>query len=106
MIGAGLMHNIFMPDRATLIELFIDGSGANRHFSNLAHWYGRNYEGVSSENPVDVRNIVNIVRSVINSMNLNTYQYNNVRNIVQDKYSTILNFQPNVELNTERMHDK
>ena len=23
--GAGLMHNIFMPTRATLMELFVDG---------------------------------------------------------------------------------
>jgi capsular polysaccharide biosynthesis protein len=23
--GAGLMHNIFMPDRGSLIELFVDG---------------------------------------------------------------------------------
>ena len=41
--GAGNMHNIFMPDRATLIELFIDGSSANRHFHNLAYWSGHNY---------------------------------------------------------------
>jgi len=36
--GAGLMHNVFMPDRAGLIELFVDGSSANRHFHNLATW--------------------------------------------------------------------
>jgi capsular polysaccharide biosynthesis protein len=36
--GAGLMHNIFMRDRATLIELFVDGSSVNRHFHNLANW--------------------------------------------------------------------
>ena len=43
--GAGLMHNIFMRDRAALVELFVDGSANNRHFHNLAHWFGRSYEG-------------------------------------------------------------
>ena len=52
--GAGLMHNIFMRDRATLIELFVDGSSVNRHFHNLAFWYGRNYNGVPITNPIDV----------------------------------------------------
>jgi len=37
------MHNIFMRDRATLMEIFISNSGANRHFHNLASWYGRRY---------------------------------------------------------------
>ena len=27
--GAGLMHNVFMPDRAALIELWIDGSSVS-----------------------------------------------------------------------------
>jgi capsular polysaccharide biosynthesis protein len=36
--GAGLMHNVFMPDRGSLVELFVDGSSANRHFHNLATW--------------------------------------------------------------------
>jgi hypothetical protein len=32
------MHNVFMRDRAALVEVFIDGSGANKHFHNLARW--------------------------------------------------------------------
>lgn len=38
MRAAGLMHNVFMRDRAALVEVFIDGSGANKHFHNLARW--------------------------------------------------------------------
>ena len=48
--GAGLVHNIFMRDRAVLVELSIDGSGGNRHFHNLAYWYGRTYENLSPSN--------------------------------------------------------
>eukprot|EP01033_Poteriospumella_lacustris_P001401 gene1401-1017_t len=71
--GAGLMHNIFMRDRASLIELFIDGSGANRHFHNLAGWYGRKYEGVSMSNPVNIEELLRIVRRHISSIDLNAY---------------------------------
>jgi len=38
-----------MPDRAHLIELFVDGSGSNKHFHNLARWRGRT--GSMSINP-------------------------------------------------------
>ena len=41
--GAGLTHNVFMPRRAQLVELFVDGSSANRHFHNLATWAGHGY---------------------------------------------------------------
>lgn len=71
--GAGLMHNIFMRDRASLIELFVDGSGANRHFHNLAGWYGRKYEGVSMSNPVNIEELLRIVRRHISSINLDHY---------------------------------
>eukprot|EP01035_Chromulina_nebulosa_P019475 gene19475-25357_t len=66
--GAGLMHNIFMPDNSALIELFVDGSSGNRHFHNLAFWYGRKYNGLTTSNPVDVNQIVNTVNNVINDM--------------------------------------
>jgi hypothetical protein len=55
------MHNIFMRDRAVLIELFVDGSGANRHFHNLANWYGRNYIGESMTNPIAASKIIELV---------------------------------------------
>lgn len=63
--GAGLMHNIFMPDRAALVELFIDGSGVNRHFHNLAFWYGRRYNGIVSTNPIDISATVRHIRKMI-----------------------------------------
>ena len=67
------MHNIFMRDRAVLMELFVDGSGANRHFHNLASWFGRKYVDVSSNNPVNIADIVNRVRTVVSEMNLDSY---------------------------------
>jgi len=33
--GAGLTHTLFMPDRAYLIEIFIDGSTGLEHFNNM-----------------------------------------------------------------------
>jgi hypothetical protein len=71
--GAGLMHNILMRDRASLLELFVDGSGANRHFHNLATWYGRKYEGISISNPVNIPQLLDAVRRHVNSIDLNTY---------------------------------
>lgn len=71
--GAGLMHNIFMRDRASLIELFIDGSSGNRHFHNLASWYGRRYQGVQMSNPVDVAAIVQLVREHIEAIGITSY---------------------------------
>lgn len=71
--GAGLMHNIFMRDRASLIELFVDGSSANRHFHNLAGWYGRKYDGVSISNPIPTSELLELVRRHVRDMNLQTY---------------------------------
>jgi hypothetical protein len=59
--------------RATLIELFIDGSDQNRHFHNLAHWYGRTYVGVSINNPIDVGQMVNTVVAEIEKINLDKF---------------------------------
>lgn len=71
--GAGMMHNIFMSDRSTLIELFVDGSSNNRHFHNLAHWYGRNYIERDENNPVNIAAVVQEVRNVISGMDLSKY---------------------------------
>lgn len=71
--GAGLMHNIFMRDRAALIELFIDGSAVNRHFHNLAHWYGRRYDGVPISNPIQIDRLVGIVQNAIESIDVKRY---------------------------------
>ena len=71
--GAGLMHTIFMRDRATLMELQVDGSGVNRHFHNLAAWAGKKYLGVGTGNPVDVRGLNNLVIRVIEELNLDSY---------------------------------
>ena len=71
--GAGLMHNIFMRDRATLIELFVDGSSGNRHFHNLARWYGRKYIGQDYNNPVPVQALIDVVVRAIEGTDLTTY---------------------------------
>eukprot|EP00607_Mallomonas_marina_P003658 CAMPEP_0182426666 /NCGR_PEP_ID=MMETSP1167-20130531/13178_1 /TAXON_ID=2988 /ORGANISM="Mallomonas Sp, Strain CCMP3275" /LENGTH=668 /DNA_ID=CAMNT_0024608273 /DNA_START=139 /DNA_END=2145 /DNA_ORIENTATION=+ len=71
--GAGLMHNIFMRDRAVLVEMHIDGSGANRHFHNLAHWYGRKYIGQDFSQPVNTELLSNLIAGAIESMDLNAY---------------------------------
>lgn len=71
--GAGLMHNIFMRDRATLVELFVDGSSVNRHFHNLAFWYGRAYNGIPIQNPIDVDELKRIVKEEIEKIDINAY---------------------------------
>ena len=68
--GAGLLHNIFMPDRAALVELFIDGSSANRHFHNLARWQGRSYYGQAFSNPVRAQQLVSVVAGAVASLDL------------------------------------
>jgi hypothetical protein len=73
LVNAGLMHNIFMRDRAVLMELFIDGSGANKHFHNMAKWYGRRYVELPGENPVRVQALVASVRREIEALNLVKY---------------------------------
>jgi hypothetical protein len=71
--GAGLMHNIFMPDRAGLIELFVDGSSVNRHFHNLASWSGRKYDGRGMSNPVNIQELLQAVKNMIGRINLDEY---------------------------------
>jgi len=71
--GAGLMHNIFMPDRAVLIELHIDGSNANQHFHNLARWQGRKYIAKVMKNPIDTNDLTSTISAVIGSMDLNSH---------------------------------
>ena len=71
--GAGLMHNVFMRSRATLVELFIDGSGVNRHFHNLAMWSGHKYRGETMANPVDTSKLLGVMRKVIEDTHLDQY---------------------------------
>jgi hypothetical protein len=71
--GAGLMHNIFMRDRATLIELFVDGSSVNRHFHNLAFWFGREYLGTPINNPIHVQELLDIVANAIEKIDVTKY---------------------------------
>lgn len=66
--GAGLMHNIFMPDRAVLLELHIDGSGANMHFHNLAKWQGRTYMTSTMKNPIPTNQITSLVSQAIRNV--------------------------------------
>ena len=71
--GAGLMHNIFMRPRATLMELFIDGSSQNRHFHNLAWWSGHEYEGAVYQNPIHIAQLIEKVREVVEATDLHSY---------------------------------
>lgn len=71
--GAGLMHNIFMRDRAVLIELFVDGSSVNRHFHNLAYWFGRVYKGITIANPVEIPGLLRIVEEAIQRIDIDKY---------------------------------
>ena len=70
--GAGLMHNIFMPDRAALVELFVDGSAANRHFHNLAFWAGHAYTGESQSNPINVDKLLGQVSDHVEKLDLSS----------------------------------
>jgi capsular polysaccharide biosynthesis protein len=36
--GAGLMHLLFLPDWACVVELQLDGTGSRLHYANLAAW--------------------------------------------------------------------
>ena len=67
------MHNLFLRDRGILMEIHVDGSGGNRHFHNLAHWYGRDYREITTRNPVQVEDIVQKVRDAIASIDLESY---------------------------------
>jgi hypothetical protein len=71
--GAGLMHNVFMRDRAVLVELFVDGSSNNRHFHNLAHWFGRAYRGVDVSNPIDVTRLLAEVQAAVGQIDMRSY---------------------------------
>jgi hypothetical protein len=89
--GAGLMHNIFMPDRGTLIELHVDNSGqfllevriftvyfslsvpnsgANQHFHNLARWQGRKYISRTMSNPIDINELVRVVSRAVEDIDI------------------------------------
>jgi len=73
--GAGLMHNVFMPDRGSLIELFIDGSSSNRHFHNLAFWAGHSYRGEPQSNPVNVGRLVRMAVDAIENLDLSDFPW-------------------------------
>ena len=67
------MHNIFMRPRATLIEIFIDGSSVNRHFHNLAFWSGHKYVDFQSNNPVNTEKLKAEIRKTVEAMDLSQY---------------------------------
>lgn len=61
-----------MRDRAVLIELNLAGSSM-AHFHNLAHWYGREYVSIDTGNPIDIDEVINHIKQVIISIDLNSY---------------------------------
>ena len=57
------------------VELSIDSS-SNRHFHNLATWYGRKYYETSISNevtPFQISSVQNIVRAAIRDLDIQTY---------------------------------
>jgi hypothetical protein len=52
----------------------VDGSGSQRHFHNLAHWAGKAYYNPQyATNPIDVNNVIGVVKTAIDNMNLDGY---------------------------------
>ena len=71
--GAGLMHCVFLRDRAVVVELPIDGAGGNLHFHNLALWSGHKYVIGPDDNPVNIPLLVSVIKSQVESINLAAY---------------------------------
>lgn len=73
--GAGLMHSVFMSDRAMLIELGIDGSGGLKHFENLQKWRRseHQYVRINAKNPVDVNQVFNKVKEMVGKVDISSY---------------------------------
>jgi hypothetical protein len=44
-----------------------------RHFHNLASWFGREYHGESVGNPVDAGMLLQLLKEIINRMDINRY---------------------------------
>ncbi len=61
--GAGMTHLLFLPDWACVVELFIDGSENNIHFTNMASWRGLTYSGTVIGNPAPPNDVVGLVLS-------------------------------------------
>jgi hypothetical protein len=59
--GAGMTHLLFLPDWACVVELFIDGSENNIHFTNMAAWRGLTYASAVVENPAPPDGVVRLV---------------------------------------------
>jgi hypothetical protein len=51
----------------------VDGSGANRHFHNLAFWFGRRYHGLAVDNPINIAELKDAVLSAIRGTDTNKY---------------------------------
>eukprot|EP00293_Proteomonas_sulcata_P012576 CAMPEP_0184306484 /NCGR_PEP_ID=MMETSP1049-20130417/15474_1 /TAXON_ID=77928 /ORGANISM="Proteomonas sulcata, Strain CCMP704" /LENGTH=350 /DNA_ID=CAMNT_0026618761 /DNA_START=34 /DNA_END=1086 /DNA_ORIENTATION=+ len=70
--GAGLSHTLFLPDRAHLVEVFIQGSSANKHFQNFARWRGVGYTPVSGSgaSAVNILKLKEVVIQAIKSIDI------------------------------------
>ena len=73
LINLSSPSSAFSYFRAALIELFVDGSSVNRHFHNLAHWFGRAYEGVPIGNPINVDQMTTAILRAINNIDLSKF---------------------------------
>ena len=57
--------DVLISAQAALVELFVDGSSANRHFHNLAKWQGRQYHSKSLANPIPTGQLAELVAGAI-----------------------------------------
>ena len=64
---------MFLRDRGALVELFVDGSSPNRHFHNIARWYGRKYSQLIVANPVEVDLVIGKLRQAVNELDIHAY---------------------------------
>ena len=64
---------MFLRDRGALVELFVDGSSPNRHFHNIASWYGRKYYQLIVSNPVEIEQVLGILRQAVSELDIHAY---------------------------------
>jgi hypothetical protein len=67
-----------MPDRAHLVEVFVDGSTGLEHFNNMHAWrHGKGKHKYSSipnaANPVDVDKVFQVVHEAVTSLDVDAY---------------------------------
>ena len=63
--GVGLTHAIFMNPGSHLIEMFLPGYRANKHFYNIAKWMNIHYHDVDISDQVNSKKNIFILNNII-----------------------------------------